>query len=232
MFGGEPMFDDQVAAVAYLFPNATIRSCVYGSIDARVVAVSAGSSDPAEHIVLSAAAIVEILVDQDGHLVPTEQPDIPGTLVTNLIRDLTPVIRYPTGDREEWVDKPAGIFRLLGCSNYAVRLGPVSLDISHLSQLARAVLKTVAIIISMASLESWRVITTWKASINTAEPPPAASGDAIIEMLSEQRPMLKKHIEMGLVAPTKVCFKSICDMKANPRSGKLPEIIDLRLSTV
>ncbi|KAK2668457.1 ANL, N-terminal domain [Fusarium oxysporum f. sp. vasinfectum] len=215
MFGGEPMFDDQVAAVAYLFPNATIRSCVYGSIDARVVAVSAGSSDPAEHIVLSAAAIVEILVDQDGHLVPTEQPDIPGTLVTNLIRDLTPVIRYPTGDRAEWIDKPAGIFRLLGCSNYAVRLAPVSLDISHLSQLARAVLKTVAI-------EAFQV----------PSPPPAASGDAIIEMLSEQRPMLKKHIEMGLVAPAKVCFKSICDMKANPRSGKLPEVIDLRLSTV
>ncbi|EWZ83388.1 hypothetical protein FOWG_13296 [Fusarium oxysporum f. sp. lycopersici MN25] len=226
------IFDDQVAAVAYLFPNATIRSCVYGSIDARVVAVSAGSSDPAEHIVLSAAAIVEILVDQDGQLVPTEQPDIPGTLVTNLIRDLTPVIRYPTGDRAEWVDKPAGIFRLLGCSNYAVPLGPVSLDISHLSQLARAVLKTVAI-------EAFQLVITRQDSkdameimINTAEPPPAASGDAIIEMLSEQRPMLKKHIEMGLVAPAKVCFKSICDVKANPRSGKLPEIIDLRLSTV
>ncbi|RKK73355.1 hypothetical protein BFJ69_g9358 [Fusarium oxysporum] len=178
MFGGEPMFDDQVAAVAYLFPNATIRSCVYDSIDAGVVAVSAGGSDPAEHIVLSAAAIIEILVDQDGHLVPTEQPDIPGTL------------------------------------------------------LARAVLKTVAI-------EAFQVVITRQDSkdameimINTAEPPPAASGDAIIEMLSEQRPMLKKHIEMGLVAPTKVCFKSICDTKANPRSGKLPEVIDLRLSIV
>ncbi|KAH7216007.1 hypothetical protein DER44DRAFT_654709, partial [Fusarium oxysporum] len=232
MFGGEPMFDDQVVAVAYLFPNATIRSCVYGSIDAGVVAVSAGGSDPAEHIVLSAAAIVEILVDQDGHLVPTEQPDIPGTFVTNLIRALTPVIRYPTGDRAELVDKPAGMFRLLGRSKYAVRLGPVSLDISHLRQLARAVLKTVAI-------EAFQVVITRQDSkdameimMNTAEPPPAASGDAIIEMLSEQRPMLKKHIEMGLVAPAKVCFKSICDMKANPRSGKLPEIIDLRLSTV
>ncbi|EXL97790.1 hypothetical protein FOIG_10108 [Fusarium odoratissimum NRRL 54006] len=230
MFGGEPMFGDQVVAVAYLFPNATIRSCVYGSIDAGVVAVSAGGSDPAEHIVLSAAAIVEILVDQDGHLVPTEQPDIPGTFVTNLIRALTPVIRYPTGDRAELVDKPAGIFRLLGRSKYAVRLGPVSLDISHLRQLARAVLKTVAI-------EAFQVVITRQDSkdameimINTAEPPPATSGDAIIEMLSEQRPM--KHIEMGLVAPAKVCFKSICDMKANPRSGKLPEIIDLRLNTV
>ncbi|KAH7210343.1 hypothetical protein BKA60DRAFT_544036 [Fusarium oxysporum] len=163
MFGGEPMFDDQVAAVAYLFPNATIRSCVYDSIDAGVVAVSAGGSDPAEHIVLSAAAIIEILVDQDGHLVPTEQPDIPGTLVV--------ITRQDSKDAMEIM-------------------------------------------------------------INTAEPPPAASGDAIIEMLSEQGPMLKKHIEMGLVAPTKVCFKSICDTKANPRSGKLPEVIDLRLSTV
>ncbi|KAF5714368.1 hypothetical protein FGLOB1_3508 [Fusarium globosum] len=233
MFGGEPMFEDQVAAVAYLFPNATIRSCIYGSIDAGVVAVSAGRSDPAEHIVLSAAAIVEILVDRDGELIPTEEENIPGTLVvTNLIRDLTPVIRYPTGDRAEWVDKPAGIFRLLGRSNDAVRLGPVSLDISHLRQLARAVLKTVAI-------EAFQVVVTrqdckdaMEIMINTSEPAPAASGEAIIEMLNEQRPMLKKHIEMGLVAPAKVCFKSICEMKANPRSGKLPEILDLRLSAV
>ncbi|KAF4961210.1 hypothetical protein FGADI_447 [Fusarium gaditjirri] len=232
MFGGEPMFDDQVAAVAYLFPNATIRSCIYGSIDAGVVAVSAGGSDPAEHIVLSAAAIVEIVIDQDGEFVPTEQPNVPGMLVvTNLIRDLTPVIRYPTGDCAEWVDKTAGIFRLLGRINHAVRLGPVSLDISHLRQLARAVLKTVAI-------EAFQVVISRQDSkdameimINTAEPPPTGSGDAIIQMLSEQRPMLKKHVDMGLVAPVKVCFKSICDMRANPRSGKLPEIIDLRLST-
>ncbi|KAF4500449.1 AMP-dependent synthetase ligase [Fusarium agapanthi] len=164
MFGGEPMFDDQVAAVAYLFPNATIRSCTYGSIDAGVVAVSAGSPDPAEQIVLSAAAIVEILVDEDEGPVPAEQPNIPGTLVVV-------VTRQDSKDAMEIM-------------------------------------------------------------VNTDEPPPAASGNAIIEMLNEQRPTLKKHIEMGLVAPAKVCFKSICDMKANPRSGKLPEIIDLRLSTV
>jgi phenylacetate-coenzyme A ligase PaaK-like adenylate-forming protein len=93
-------------------------------------------------------------------------------------------------------------------------------------------LKTVAI-------EAFQVVVTrqdckdaMEIMINTSEPPPAASGEAIIEMLNEQRPMLKKHIEMGLVAPAKVCFKSICEMKANPRSGKLPEILDLRLATV
>jgi phenylacetate-coenzyme A ligase PaaK-like adenylate-forming protein len=101
-----------------------------------------------------------------------------------------------------------------------------------LRQLARDVLKTVAI-------EAFQVVVTRQDSkdameimINTAEPPPPASGNAIIDMLNEQRPMLKKHVEMGLVAPAKVCFKSICDMKTNPRSGKLPEIVDLRLGTV
>lgn len=233
MFGGEPIFDDQVAAVAYLFPNATIRRCIYGSIDAGVIAVSAGSPDPAKHIVLSAAAIVEILVDQDGNIVPTEEPTVPGTLVvTNLIRDLSPVIRYPTGDKAEWVDKSAGIFRLLGRSNYAVRLGPVSLDVSHLRQLARSILKTVAI-------EAFQVVITreeardaMEIAINTSEAPPTGAGDAIVELLSEQRPMFKQHVELGLVAPAKVIFRSICDMKTNPRSGKLPEIVDMRLITV
>ncbi|KAF4449233.1 AMP-dependent synthetase/ligase [Fusarium austroafricanum] len=210
MFGGEPFFEDQVTALKYLFPNATIRSCIYGSIDAGVVAVSAGTLDPAEHITLSASAIVEILVDQDGVLTPTEEHDIPGTLVvTNLIRDLSPVIRYPTGDRAEWVDKPAGIFRLLGRSNYAVRLGPVSLDISNLRQLARAVLKTVAIDAFQVTITRDDGRDALEMAIHTAEPPPQGAEDAIVELLNEQRPMFKQHVEMG---------------------GKLPEIIDLRIS--
>ncbi|EGU77572.1 hypothetical protein FOPG_17513 [Fusarium oxysporum f. sp. conglutinans race 2 54008] len=230
MFGGEPMFDDQVAAVSYLFPNATVRSCIYGSIDAGVVAVSARASNPAEHITLSATAIVEILVDEDGVLTPTEEPSTPGTLVvTNLIRDLSPVIRYPTGDRAEWVDKSAGIFRLLGRSGYSVRLGPVSLDISHLRQLARAALKTVAIEAFQVTIMRKGGKDGMEIAIDTSEPPPPDSEEAIVEILSEQRPMFKQHVEMGLIAPARICFKSIRDMKTNPHSGKLPEIIDLRL---
>ncbi|KAF4344206.1 AMP-dependent synthetase ligase [Fusarium beomiforme] len=230
MFGGEPMFDDQVAAVSYLFPNATIRSCIYGSIDAGVVAVSARAENPAEHVVLSATAIVEILVEQDGVLTATDEPSTPGTLVvTNLIRDLSPMIRYPTGDRAEWVDKAAGIFRLLGRSGFAVRLGPVSLDISHLRQLARAALKNVAINAFQVSILREDAKDRMEIAIDTSGPPPPGAGEAIIEMLNEQRPMFKEHVGMGLIAPARVCFKSVKDMKINPSSGKLAEMIDLRL---
>ncbi|KAL2682379.1 hypothetical protein Neosp_006829 [[Neocosmospora] mangrovei] len=146
MFSGEPVFKDQLAALAYLFPNATARSCIYGSIDAGVVAVSAGTPNPAEYRTLSASVVTKIAVDEGGILTPTEELATPGTLVvTNLIRDLSPVIRYPTGDRAEWADKSAGIFQLLGRSEQAVRLGPVSLDISHLRQVAQAALTSVAI---------------------------------------------------------------------------------------
>ncbi|EXK80720.1 hypothetical protein FOQG_14768 [Fusarium oxysporum f. sp. raphani 54005] len=230
MFSGELMFGDQVAALAYLFPNATVRSCIYGSIDAGVIAVSAGTSNPAEFLTLSASVVAEIVVDQDGVLVPTDEPANPGTLVvTNLIRDLTPVIRYPTGDRAEWVDKSAGIFRLLGRSENSVRLGPVSLDISHLRQLAQAVLGSLAIEAFQVTVFRESAKDAFEIAIDMTEPPPAGAGDAIIELLNEQRPMLKQHLDMGLVAPAKVNFKSINDMRTNPRSGKLPEIVDLRV---
>ncbi|KAF4986591.1 hypothetical protein FDECE_15874 [Fusarium decemcellulare] len=231
MFGGEPIFEDQVAALAYLFPNATIRSCIYGSIDAGVIAVSAGTSNPAEHMTLSASVAAEIVVDQGGILSPTEELATPGILVvTNLIRDLSPMIRYPTGDRAEWVDKSAGIFRLLGRSEYAVRLGPVSLDISHLRQLAQAVLRGVAIEAFQVTISRVSAKDSIEVAIDTREPPPSGAGDSIVELLNEQRPMFKQHVEMGLIAPAEVRFKSINHMQTNPRSGKLPEIIDLRTS--
>ncbi|KAF9775710.1 hypothetical protein IL306_006170 [Fusarium sp. DS 682] len=232
MFGGEPMFDDQVAAVSYLFPNATVRSCIYGSIDAGVLAVSARAPNPADHVVLSATAIIEILVDQDGVLTPTEEPSTPGTLVaTNLMRDLTPMIRYPTGDRAEWVDKSAGIFRLLGRSEFAVRLGPVSFDISHLRQLVRAALKTVAIDAFQVTTFHEDAKDGMEIAIDPAGSPPAGSEEAIIEMLNQQRPMFKEHVGMGLIAPARISFKSMKDMRINPASGKLAEMVDLRLVT-
>lgn len=232
MYSGEPLFEDQVAALAYLFPNATVRSCIYGSIDAGVVAVSAGTSNPAEYQTISASVVAEIVVDEGGILTPTEELATPGTLVvTNLIRELSPAIRYPTGDRAEWVDKSAGIFRLLGRAEQAVRLGPVSLDISHLRQLAQAALKSVAIEAFQVTVSREGSKDAMEIAVDTNEPPPSGAGGVIVELLNEQRPMFKQHVDMGLVAPAKVTFKSINDMKANSRSGKLPEIVDLRITS-
>lgn len=51
---------------------------------------------------------------------------------TGYIRRLTPAIRYPVGDRGKWVDREAGLFRVLARGGIAVRLVPVSLDLADL----------------------------------------------------------------------------------------------------
>lgn len=77
-----------------------MRSCIYGSINAGIVAISAGTPNPAEYRTLSALVVAEIVVNEGGILTPIEELATPGILiVTNLIRDLSPIIRYLIGDR-------------------------------------------------------------------------------------------------------------------------------------
>ncbi|GHH85362.1 hypothetical protein [Streptomyces capitiformicae] len=68
------------------------------------------------HTVHRPRTVTEV-VDDDSSETITE-PGRPGRLVvTDLGCRLMPVIRYPTGDRGEWVDRGAGRFRLLGRSD-------------------------------------------------------------------------------------------------------------------
>lgn len=50
-----------------------------------------------------------------------------------------PVIRYPTGDRGEWVDREDGRFRLLGRSDEGARVGPITLYLEDLRAVVRHV---------------------------------------------------------------------------------------------
>lgn len=50
-----------------------------------------------------------------------------------------PVIRYPTGDRGEWVDREDGRFRLLGRSDEGAWVGPITLYLEDLRAVVRHV---------------------------------------------------------------------------------------------
>lgn len=52
---------------------------------------------------------------------------MPGRVIlTNLFRTLTPISRYPVGDRAEWSDPDCRTFRILGRTNEGALVGGVA----------------------------------------------------------------------------------------------------------
>ncbi|CAF9936635.1 MAG: hypothetical protein ALECFALPRED_006906 [Alectoria fallacina] len=77
--------------------------------------------------------IMELITDT-GNLI-TEEGAKGNVVITNLIRRLMPVIRYPLGDAAEWVDYRSRRFRLCGRSSVGVRVRPASYDMTSLKEI-------------------------------------------------------------------------------------------------
>ncbi|KAK8012846.1 hypothetical protein PG991_010221 [Apiospora marii] len=150
LFSGEAFYADQAGLLRAAFPNAAVRSLIYGSMDCGVIglppppSLSDGTNnDPRLHQVNNPAIVVEIL-DDDGEKggKPITTPGVAGRLVvTNLERRLMPIVRYPSGDRAAWVDHSRALFRILDRDRTAIRLGPVSIDFVDLRRVVAAALE-------------------------------------------------------------------------------------------
>ncbi len=145
LFSGEALYKDQVKLLADAFPNAAVKSLVYGSMDGGLIGLpptsddGAPSDDPRMHKVNSPTIIIEI-AKEDGR-VTTTPGEARSLVVTNTERQLMPIIRYPSGDRAEWVDPALGLFRILDRDRTAIRLGPVSVDFVDLRRVAATALQ-------------------------------------------------------------------------------------------
>jgi phenylacetate-CoA ligase len=228
MFAGEAFFHDQKSTVHAAFPLARIRSLVYGSMDAGVMGYSASDTDWRLHQVNRPFVELEICPDSAG-TVPTTKPMVPGRLlVTNLSRRLQPVIRYPCGDRAEWVDQAEGLFRVLGRHNESARVGPVSLDVSHVREIIDQAFPGAPI--SGIQLVINRVHSLDSLTIRIGYHPPdiVEATKAVVAKLKEQRPMFQQHVDLKLICPLQVAFVDAKDLTVNVRTGKLAGLVDQR----
>jgi len=128
LYGGDSLFADQQPLLARVFPHAVCASIGYASVDVGVLGASLPDCGPGEHRVFDGETILEILDEDSG--APIEAPGQAGMLVaTSLTRQLTPLIRCPTGDRAAWCEPPgpARRFVLAGrsASSRQVRIGTV-----------------------------------------------------------------------------------------------------------
>lgn len=246
LFSGEALYNDQVGIIKRAFPNAELRSLVYGTMDCGVIGlppqpeakerfpIADGLRDPRVHQVNRPGMIVEI-IKEDG--TATTDSCTPGSLVvTNLERRLMPVVRYPSGDRAEWIDSDSGLFRVLGRDQTAIRLGPVSIDFTHLREAVSSALGTerhVSGIQAVVGRQDAKDLLT----VLIAFQPGSQSEEAKLQMrvaeeLGKARPMFKGHVELGLVNPLRVAFVKAEELTVNERSGKSINVVDKRLTTL
>ncbi|KAK2060233.1 AMP-dependent synthetase/ligase [Colletotrichum caudatum] len=237
LFSGEAFYDDQAGPLKAAFPNATIRSVVYGSMDCGIIGlppkVDHYNHDPRLHQVNSPNVVVEIL-NEDGE--PISEPGVVGSLVaTNMERRLMPIIRYPSGDRAAWVDLSLGIFRVLERDRTAIRIGPVSVDVVDLKRVVSSVLgdrpvdKVQAIITREDRKDLLKINVAY---IPATEEESSRLKAALREKLNAVRPMFREHVEKDLINPLQIDFLRMSELVVNPRSGKTSEVLDLRSTTV
>ncbi|MEU6283237.1 phenylacetate--CoA ligase family protein [Streptomyces sp. NPDC047028] len=228
-FGGECLFGDQLPLLKAAFPNAEARSLGYASVDAGLLGEAVPGGDPRVHRAFTPHTVVEILCDDTDRSV--EEDGVPGRLVvTDLRRRLMPVIRYPAGDRAEWVDRDAGVFRILGRAEEGVRVGPVSLYTQDVHDIVTAV--DTAGDVTGLQLVVRRLYGRDGLTLRLAagEPGPgrAALGDAVVAAVLAQRPLYASATAAGHVNPLTVEWVRHQDLSVNSRTGKLIRVVDER----
>lgn len=228
-FAGEPVFDDQRRLLAAAFPNAEICAAVYGSTDAGLIGRPMRGPDQRMFLAPDRDAILEIVDDTTGE--PIREPGRSGRLLkTDLRRRLMPVLRYPVGDRAEWVDYERGLFRLQGRHAEGVRVGPVSLYTEDFRRIVSEVDTDGAII--GHQLVQRRSGGRDSLLIRLAARPDylgtEAFAEALLAELHASRPMIRQTVAAGMIEPVTVEWRRYNELEVNSRSGKLMPVIDER----
>ncbi|ARP73302.1 AMP-dependent synthetase [Streptomyces pluripotens] len=228
-FGGECLFGDQLPQLRAAFPKARARSLGYASVDAGLLGEAVPGDDPRVHRAFTPYTVVEILDDDSDRSVADNR--VPGRLVvTDLRRRLMPVLRYPAGDRAEWVDREAGVFRLLGRAEEGVRVGPVSLytqDVHDIVTAADAAgeVTGLQLVVQRSNGRDGLVLR-----LATGEPGDGNSAltDAVAAAVLAQRPLYASATAAGHVNPLTVERVRHRDLAVNSRTGKLIRVVDER----
>ncbi|MEI8347810.1 MAG: hypothetical protein WCG27_10100, partial [Pseudomonadota bacterium] len=228
-YGGEHFFTDAQEKIIQLFPGVKIYSIGYASVDAGHLGYASSDCTQTEHRVFDQTSIIEIIDEESGDHI--NEPEHPGKLLyTNLTRRLMPIIRYPVGDRGQWVEVGKK-YLLLGRSEEGARVGPVTFNRDDLVSVLQKSSVTGQICDFQMVLE--RNEGRDQLTICLA----AQEKDIIIlqkqlselqKILFEQRKLLKEAIDKKLIGP--VLWKLVSPEKLirNPRTGKLRFLIDNR----
>ncbi|MFE2913490.1 phenylacetate--CoA ligase family protein [Kitasatospora indigofera] len=227
LFGGDLLFADLRPILSRAFPKAAVSSVGYASVDAGLVGAPVPGDDVRVHEAFPNRTLVELVDDVTGE--PVTKPGVPGrVVVTNLFRTLMPILRYPTGDRAEWVDPGQQRFRLLGRSVEGARVGTVAMPTEEI----RAVLVAADpdhVIAGMQLVQRrWDGRDGLILRLGYTEEPPAGLADRLVEAVYTARPLYPAEVASGAVHHLTVEWVPRSQLVTNPRTGKLQQVLDER----
>lgn len=230
LFGGESLYQDQQEFICSQFPEVQIQSIGYASVDGGLLGFADETCDPQEHRVFSDYTIMEILDEET--LKPIIETGKVGKLyLTNLTRSLMPIIRYPVGDRAQWIDKnPDGAYRkfkIMGRSEEGARVGPATVYYDDISLLLSGYhqhfnIKGFQLVVNHFNNRDQLIVRVATSSTDYSE---MMSLEKVIE---RERSFLKDLADEQQIHPVKVEFTGIKNLAINPRTGKMKRVIDNR----
>ena len=225
LFGGEPLYQDQITILNHAFPNAAIASIGIASVDGGHLGYFDPSCKNGEHKVFKDSTIIEI-VDEDTNEKIVEPGRIGRLVYTNLTRKLMPIIRYPAGDRAEWIEYGAK-FKLNGRSDEGARIGPVTLGSDDILNIFSE--KNIG-----TSIMSFQLIINHQEGLDQLTILLVIDNETIIDknqllcLLYKERPMIKQAVESKVIAGPVIKLVEIFELVKNERTGKKRLVIDLR----
>jgi phenylacetate-CoA ligase len=227
LFAGDILFDDLRPVLARAFPKATIASIGLASNDAGLIGAAVPGDDVRVHEAFPDRTVVELVDDVTGE--PIRAPGVPGRLlVTNLFRTLMPIIRYPSGDRAEWVDAECRRFRLVGRSLEGARVGTVTMPVEDI----RAVLVAADPDQHVSGMQM--VQRRWDGRdglilrLGYLQEPPAGLSERLVEAIYTARPLYPAEVAAGAIHDLRIEWVRRSELLTNPRTGKLVQVIDER----
>ncbi|BCJ76065.1 hypothetical protein CS0771_56090 [Catellatospora sp. IY07-71] len=227
LFAGDILFNDLRPLLSRAFPKAAVASLGYASVDAGLVGGPVPGEDVRVHEAFPHRTLVEIVDDATGE--PITEPGVAGrVLVTNLFRTLMPIIRYPAGDRAEWVDPQRQRFRLMGRSGEGARLGAVSMPTEDIREVLISADPDRIITGMQLVMRRWDGRNGLVLRLASLDGPPAGLTERLIEAVYAARPLYPAEAEAGAIHHLRVEWVARDGLVTNPRTGKLVQVVDER----
>ncbi|MEV0457316.1 phenylacetate--CoA ligase family protein [Catellatospora methionotrophica] len=227
LFAGDILFNDLRPLLSRAFPKAAVASLGYASVDAGLVGGPVPGDDVRVHEAFPHRTLVEIVDDATGEPV-TETGVVGRVLVTNLFRTLMPIIRYPAGDRAEWVDPQRQRFRLMGRSGEGARLGAVSMPTEDIRDVLIAADADRVVTGMQLVTRRWDGRNGLILRLASLDGPPDGLTEQLIEAVYQARPMYPAEVKAGAIHDLRIEWVTRDGLVTNPRTGKLVQVIDER----
>jgi len=227
LFGGDLLFADLRPILARAFPKAAVSSIGYASNDAGLVGGPVPGDDVRVHESFPHYTVVELVDDATG--APITAAGVPGrVVVTNLFRTLMPIIRYPAGDRAEWVEPDCRRFRLVGRSNEGARVGTVAMPTEDIREVL-VLADTGRHITGMQMVQRrWAGRDGLILRLACVGPPPTDLAGRLVDAVYAARPLYPAEVADGAIHDIAVEWVSRSELVTHPLTGKLQQVVDER----